>query len=295
MHDVIIVGGSYAGLSAALMLARARRDILIIDGGKRRNRFAGHSHGFLTQDGTLASEIAAEGRAQVRKYPTVTWLDGDAADASAADGAFSVTVAGQRHDARRMIIAIGLRDELPAVPGLAERWGKSVFHCPYCDGYELDQKPVGVLASSPMAMHHALMLPDWGPTTLFLNASFEPDAEQSAQLDARGVTIEATPVIRIEGDRAGVVLADGRRVDVEGLFTATRISPSSPIATDLGCDMEEGPAGPFVKTDAMRQTSIPGLFACGDIAKPFGSVAQAVGDGNFTGASVHRSLLIGLG
>ena len=98
----------------------------------------------------------------------------------------------------------------------------------------------------------------------------------------------------IEGDRAGVVLADGRRVDVEGLFTATRISPSSPIATDLGCDMEEGPTGPYVRTDAMRQTSVPGLFACGDIAKPFGSVAQAVGDGNFTGASVHRSLLMGL-
>ena len=143
-------------------------------------------------------------------------------------------------------------------------------------------------------MHHALMLPDWGKTTFFLNGSFEPDADQLGQLAARGVIIERTPVARLEGDRASMVLADGRRIDVEGLFTATRIKPSSPIAEQLGCAMDDGPTGPYVKTDAMKQTSVPGVFACGDIAKPFGSVAQAVGDGNFTGASVHRTLMFGL-
>jgi thioredoxin reductase len=295
MHDVIIVGGSYAGLSAALMLARARRDVLIIDGGKRRNRFAGPSHGFLTQDGALASNIAAQGRAQVEKYPTVSWLEADTSGGAAIDGGFVLTAGRERHEARRLLLAIGVTDELPAIPGLAERWGKSVFHCPYCDGYELNQGQIGVLASSAMSMHHALMLPDWGKTTFFLNGSFLPDADQLAQLAARGVTVEATPVVRIEGERAGVVLADGRRIDVGGLFTATRIRPSSPIADQLGCAMEDGPTGPYVRTDAMKQTSVPGIFACGDIAKPFGSVAQAVGDGNFAGASVHRTLMFGLG
>ncbi len=294
MHDVIIVGGSYAGLSAALMLARARRNVLIVDGGKRRNRFAGHSHGFLTQDGVLAADIAARGRAQVQNYPAVTWLDAETSDATAIDGGFAIIAGGQRHEARRVLLAIGLSDELPAIPGLAERWGKSVFHCPYCDGYELNQGSIGVLAVSAMSMHHALMLPDWGKTTFFLNGSFEPDADQLAQLAARGVIIERTPVIRLEGDRAGMVLADGRRIDVDGLFTATRIRPSSPIAEQLGCAMEEGPTGPYIRTDAMKMTSVPGVFACGDIAKPFGSVAQAVGDGNFTGASVHRTLMFGL-
>ena len=294
MHDVIIVGGSYAGLSAALMLARARRDVLIIDGGNRRNRFAGHSHGFLTQDGVPAADIAALGRAQVQTYPTVTWLDAETSDATAIDSGFAITAGGQRHEARRVLLAIGLSDDLPAIPGLAERWGTSVFHCPYCDGYELNQGSIGVLAVSAMSMHHALMLPDWGKTTFFLNGSFEPDADQLAQLDARGVIVERTPVVRLEGDRAGMVLADGRRIDVEGLFTATRIRPSSPIAGQLGCVMEEGPTGPYVSTDAMKMTSVPGVFACGDIAKPFGSVAQAVGDGNFTGASVHRTLMFGL-
>lgn len=294
MHDAIIVGGSYAGLSAGLMLARARQNVLVIDGGKRRNRFAGNSHGFLTQDGTAAADIAAQGRAQLQKYPTVTWLDADTTGAEVTASGFAITAGGVRHETRRVVLAIGLTDELPSVPGIAERWGRSVFHCPYCDGYELEMGAIGVLAVSAMSMHHALMLPDWGKTTFFLNDSFAPDDGQSAQLAARGTAIEPTPIARFDGDRAGVLLTDGRRIALDGMFTATRIKPSSPIAEQLGCEMEEGPTGPFIKADAMGATSVPGIFACGDATRPFGSVPQAVGAGNLTGAMTHRSLMFGL-
>lgn len=166
--DAIIVGGSYAGLSAATQLARARRRVLVIDGGQRRNRYASHSHGFLTQDGSGTAAIAAEGKAQLLAYATVTWLDGTAVQAVAGrDGdGFDVTLAdGKVVHGRRLVLASGVVDELPPVDGLSERWGGSVFHCPYCHGYELEQGAIGVLATGPLSMHHALMLPDWGTVT----------------------------------------------------------------------------------------------------------------------------------
>jgi thioredoxin reductase len=198
MYDVIIVGGSYAGLSAGLQLARARRQVLVIDAGQRRNRFAATSHGFLGQDGQAPEVIAAEGRSQLMEYPTVTWVQGSAVQVNQPVEGFSVRTehSGTFH-ARRLILATGVVDELPAVEGLKERWGTRVFHCPYCHGYELDQGRIGVLATSPLAMHHALMLPDWGPTTLFTNGVFTPDAEQQAQLDRRGVNVESAGVRRI--------------------------------------------------------------------------------------------------
>lgn len=286
-----VVGGSYAGLAAALQLARARRNVLVVDAGVRRNRFAATSHGFLGQDGRAPAAIVADARAQLLRYPNVHWRDANVVDAHGEMPQFVLTLDdGSQLHAERLVLAAGVRDALPDITGLAERWGRSVFHCPYCHGYELEQGRIGVIASSAMAQHQALMLPDWGQVTLFTNASYQPDAAQLQALQARAVTIESTPVLAIE-DTATVVLADGRRLPQDGVFVASRTEPASPLATALGCVHEDGPLGPFVHTDALKQTSVAGVFACGDIARAAGNVALAVGDGTLAGASTHRSLL----
>ncbi|WP_369303366.1 NAD(P)/FAD-dependent oxidoreductase [Pseudomonas sp. HT11] len=293
VHDVIIVGGSYAGLSAGLQLARARRKVLMIDAGQRRNRFAATSHGFLGQDGQSPDVIAAEGRSQLMEYPTVTWVQDSVLTAVAQQGGFSVrTQCNGEFKAKRLILATGVVDELPTLEGLQERWGTRVFHCPYCHGYELDQGRIGVLATSALAMHHALMLPDWGATTLFTNGVFTPDAEQQAQLDRRGVMVERAQVARISGERADVELADGRVIALDGLFTQSR-TRISPLAEHLACELVDGPTGAYVHTNDMRQTSVAGVFACGDVALAGGSVALAVGEGVRAGVGAHFSLING--
>jgi thioredoxin reductase len=293
-YDVIIAGGSYAGMSAGLQLARARRNVLVIDAAQRRNRFAATSHGFLGQDGRAPDAIAEDARAQLMAYPTVEWVSDTAIRARKDSDGFTLeTASASRYHARRLLLATGVVDDLPEIQGLAERWGKSVFHCPYCHGYELEQGPIGVLATSQMSLHHALMLPDWGPTTFFTNGVFEPDAEQLASLAQRGVTLMPERVERIEGERANVVLAQGRVVDIDGLFVLPKTRVASPLAASLGCEFEDGPLGAFIQADLTRETSVPGVFACGDAAMPFGSVALAVGDGVRAGAGVHRSLIFG--
>lgn len=296
--DVIIIGGSYAGLSAALQLARARRTILIIDEGLRRNRFASHSHGFLTQDGADPTAIAEAARAQVLKYPTVKILAARAGGArkikqtEPSGAAFEVTAGDEKHLARRLLLATGVRDILPEIEGLEARWGKSVFHCPYCHGYELNQGRIGVIAGSELSMHHALMLPDWGPTTFLINDAFEPDDEQLKSLQARGVAVERSPIRSITG-HAEANLADGRTLDFAGLFALARFTMASPIAEGLGLEFEEHPIGTIIKTGPMKETSLAGVFACGDAAQPMASVALGVGDGALAGAGVHRSLMFG--
>jgi thioredoxin reductase len=292
-HDAIVIGGSYAGLSAALQLARARRRVLVIDANRRRNRFASASHGFLGHDGQAPGAIAAEAKSQLLAYPTVQWLDGTAAQAEAASDGFRISMAdGRVERAGKLVLATGVVDELPAIEGLAERWGASVFHCPYCHGYELDRGRIGVLASSPLSMHHALMLPDWGQTTLFLNDAFVPDEEQRAALAARGVVVESGAVARLV-EHATVEMRDGRRIAMDGLFSVTRTRLSGPVAAQLGCALEEGPTGEFIRTDAMQATSVPGVFACGDAARAAGNVAISVGAGAMAGAAAHRSMMFG--
>lgn len=291
--DVIVIGGSYAGLAAATQLARARRQVLVIDAGQRRNRYAQHSHGFLGQDGREAAAIAADGRAQLMKYATVRWQEGSATQAVAQDGGFRVTLAdGSAFNGQRLVLATGVVDQLPALPGLSERWGSSVFHCPYCHGYELEQGRIGVLATSALAMHHALMLPDWGTVTLFLNSAFEPDQEQLDHLARRGVTIERAPV-RAIGGHATVELRDGRALEMDGLFVVSRLHSASPLAEQLGCEMEEGPMGHYVYTNMVKATSVAGVYACGDAARQSGNVALAVGDGTMAGVGAHQSLIFG--
>ena len=290
-YDAIVIGGSYSGMAATLQLVRARRTVLVIDAGERRNRFASHSHGFLGQDGVPPAEIAANARRQLNAYPTLTWLDGRAEAITGRPDDFTVTALGQGAlRARRILLATGVTDQLPAVDGLAERWGRSVFHCPYCHGYELDQGRIGIVAAHPMSIHQAELLTHWGRVTLLVNGAMELGPEARSALQRRGVTIEESAIARIEG-HADVAMADGRLLRFAGLFTATRTSPGSALAQAMGCALEETPLGTQVRTDAENKTTVAGVFACGDLAQAPHSVSLAVGHGAMAGIQIHRSLL----
>lgn len=296
-HDVIIVGGSFAGLSAAMQLARARRKVLVIDTGLPRNRFAVASHGFLGQDGRTPAAIRDEARRQLAAYPTVTFIDDEAIKAERAEDGFSVTLSENRQEiGRRLVLATGLRDELPPLAGLAERWGRTVLHCPYCHGYELGEgRSLGVLATGPHAAHQAALVVDWGDVTLFTQSIFEPDVEQRTLLEARGVAIERSPVTALLGDAPNleaVRLADGRVVRVDALFTAPTIHMASPLADQLGCAFEDGPMGPMIKVDPMKETSVPGIFAAGDASSPMHNATLASAAGVMAGVGAHRSLIM---
>lgn len=294
-YDVIVIGGSYAGMAGALQLARGRRQVLVIDAGVRRNRFVQHAYGVLGQDGKSPALIASEAKAQLLKYPNLSWREGRAESVAKTGERFTVTSGGDTFSAARLLLATGVSDHLPAIDGLQERWGKSVFHCPYCHGYELNQGPLGVLATSEASLHQAMLIPDWGPTTLFTNNCFVPDETQRAQLAARQVQIETETVMEIAGEQSAVVkLANGRLVELAGLFVASLTQPSNRIAQDLGCEIAESPVGFYVKTDELKQTSVPGVFACGDLARPMGSVTFAIGDGAQAGFATHRSLIYGI-
>lgn len=291
IHDVIVIGGSYAGMAASLQLLRARRSVLIIDAGQRRNRFAHHSHGFLAQDGVDPAVIAATARRQLEAYPTLRRVEAEATSATGARDAFTVTTAdGQVHQGRRILLATGVTDALPAIEGLAERWGRSVFHCPYCHGYELDQGRIGVIASGPMSAHQAELLAEWGSVTLLVNNVLPLDPATRAALERKRITIETTGIKAVEGD-ADLRLVDGRVLGFAGLFVATTVTPSTAIHAQLGCDCAEGPMGRTIAVDGAKKTTVPGVFACGDVAVMPHSLSIAVGDGAMAGLHLHRSLV----
>ncbi len=296
-YDVIIAGGSFAGLSAATQCARARRKVLVIDAGKPRNRFAAHSHGFLTNDGKPPREILDEARRQLLTYPTVELVDDLAEKAEAVDGGFAVTTkSGDSFTASRLLLATGVRDTLPDVPGLADHWGTRVAHCPYCHGYEIGGGAIGVLASVPNSAHQALLVADWGDVTFFTNGAVEPDAEQRQAMAARGIKIEQAKVTAVEDAGAGGLrlrMKDGRGPVVKALFVATRTGMASPLAEQLGCVMSDGMAGPVIKVDQRQETSVPGVYAAGDAARAMHNVAFAVADGAMAGVGMHQSLVFG--
>ena len=295
MHDVIVIGGSFAGQSAAMQLARARQDVVLIDAGAPRNRFADASHGFLGQDGRAPGAIIREATCQLLAYPSVEVVAGEARDATSVDGHFVVTMANStERRARRLVLATGVTDTLPDIAGMAERWGATVLHCPYCHGYEVRDRALGIIANHPMSAHQAALIPDWGPATYFTQGIYEPDADALALLVKRGVTIERTPVVALLGEAPGlqaVKLADGRMIDLFAVFTAPTTGPTSPIAQMLGCAMEDGPTGPFVKVDSWGLTSIPGVYAAGDAASPMHNATIASASGVLAGIAAHQSLV----
>lgn len=294
--DAIVIGGSFAGLSGAMQIARTGRSVCVLDTGAPRNRFAARSHGFFGQDGMPPFEMIAMARQKLAAYPAVTFVDEAATGAKALGDGFAVTLAsGAVLRSEKLLLAFGVSDGFPDIPGIADHWGQTVLHCPYCHGYEFRGKALGVLARSPLALHQALMISDWGPVTLFLNGIDMPDAASRAKLDARGVTLDTTLVTRIEGTAPileGVRLADGRLVPVEALYLMPKTSMGSPIAGQLGCAMEDGPFGPVVKTDpATKMTSVVGVYAAGDITRAAHNATFASADGVLAGASLHQSLI----
>lgn len=291
MFDVIIIGGSYAGMAAALQLVRARRKVLIVDAGQRRNRFASHSHGFLGQDGVDPAEFASIARQQLELYPTLAWIDGTVVSAAGSIDRFTVALTnGSTHSGCRLLIATGVADELPDVPGLQERWGTTVFHCPYCHGYELNQGEIGVIATGPMSVHQAQLLPEWGKVTFLVNGAVEIDDPLRSDLAARRVHVE-DGLISLFAGAADVHLSDGRVLSFAGLFTTSRCTPASRVAEEMGCALVDTPMGRQIDTNEAKQTSIAGVFACGDVARLPHSVSLAVGDGAWAGGQIHRSLV----
>ena len=299
-YDALVVGGSFAGLSAAMQLARARKNVCVVDAGEPRNRFAAAAHGFFGQDGVPPLKMISDARAKLLAYPNVTFIEGRVAGAQ-ADGAGGFVASlddGDRQlSAGKLLLAFGVQDGFPdGIAGVRERWGTSVLHCPYCHGYEFSGRRLGVLIEAPHPPDHAMLIAEWGPATLCLTGNNTVDEEARAKLQARGVTIEPGRIVALEGpakDLSGVRLEDGRIVPVDALFMVPRTRPSSPIAEQLGCAFDDGPAGPVIRTDAMKMTTVPGVYAAGDVAMPMHNATLSSADGVMAGTSMHRAMVFG--
>lgn len=300
-YEAIVIGGSFAGLSAAMQLARARRKILVLDTGKTRNRFSPASHGFLGQDGRAPAEIMAIAREQLLAYPTVRFHAAEASDAVQEGDAFRVSFGdGGQARAGRLVLATGMVDHLPDVPGMQELWGVGVLHCPYCHGYEVAGRKFAVFGTGAPSVHQAALVRDWSDdVTLLTHGGDWLTAQHRDFLGARGVQIEEAPLVRLipKGDGphqrelGAVEFQDGRRILYGALFTTTRSSFASPIAERLGCEIEQGPTAPIVKTNAAKETTVAGVYAAGDTASPMHNASLASADGVLAGVFAHQSLL----
>lgn len=295
--DAIVVGGSAAGLSAALMLGRARRRALVIDAGSPRNRFADHMHGVLGHEGTPPSELVRTGRAEVAGYG-IEVLDGAVEGVQDAGDRVAVILAdGRTEQARALVVATGITDELPDVRGLAQHWGSRVLHCPYCHGWEVRDQRLGVLATSPMALHQARLVRQWSDHVVLFSAALgDLDPEEERRLRARGIDIVTAPVIEVlgEGERiAGLRTADDRTTEVEAVFTAGVPRPHDRFLADLGLQRTEQPfgLGSFLDVDPAGRTSHPRIWAVGNVVNPMANVPLAVGAGSLAGAAVNGALV----
>ncbi|GGR32737.1 NAD(P)/FAD-dependent oxidoreductase [Deinococcus ruber] len=294
-YDALVIGGSFAGLSGALQIARTGRPVGVLDGGQPRNRFATESHGFFGFDGTPPSQMIAAARADLAAYPNVTLLDALATDARRDADAFIVTLSsGQQLEAGKLLLAFGVTDVLPELPGVRARWGQTVLPCPYCHGYEVKGRRLGVLHTFPGSSHQALLISDWGPTTYFLNGQPTLDRETIAKLAKRGITVEAAPVVDLAGEApqlTGVRLESGQVTPIDALFIGTRTRLNSTVAEQLGCAIDDGPVGPVIRTDSNKLTTVPGVYAAGDIAQFGANATLASAAGVFAGVSLHQSLI----
>lgn len=294
-YDALVLGGSYAGLSAATYIARGRWSVCVVDAGAPRNRFSPAAHGFFGQDGARPADMTAQARAQLERYPSATFRNATALGARAEDGRFRVTLdTGEELSAARLVLAFGIVDILPEVPGLAERWGKTVLHCPYCHGYEFGGRRLGVLSAGPLSVHQARIIANWGPTTFFLNGQDEPGPADLDELRASGVRIERTPVAELEGEGTGLRalrLTDRRRVEIDALYVAPGARLASPIAGQLGCVLDDKPSGPLIRVDSSMMTTVPGVYAAGDAARWAGNAMLAAADGVIAGGAASGSMI----
>ncbi|MBX6356995.1 MAG: NAD(P)/FAD-dependent oxidoreductase [Micromonosporaceae bacterium] len=299
VYDVAVVGGGAAGLSGALALARARRSVLVVDAGEPRNAPAGHVHNYLTRDGTPPAELLAAGRDEVTRYGGEI-VTGRVEGAAREAGAFRLDLAGGGTvRARRLLVTTGLVDELPDVPGLAERWGRDVLHCPYCHGWEVRDRRIGVLATGPNAAHQAELWRQWSAQVTLIVHSVRPDAEQADRLAARGITIADGPVAGLEvaGDRlTGVRLASGQVVALDAVVVAPRFTARSQVLESLGLEpvdveMNGHVIGGQIPADPSGATAVPGVWVAGNVADHRAQVIVAAAAGLTAGAAINADLV----
>jgi thioredoxin reductase len=290
-YDVAVLGGGAAGLSAALVLARARRRTVVVDAGEPRNAPADRMYGFLSRDGLPPSELLALGRAEVASYGGE--LVGNRATAvERAGGRFAVTLgSGQVLSARRLLVTTGLRDRLPDLPGVRERWGRDLLHCPYCHGHEVRDQQLGMLGGSAEAVAHALLVRQWSNDVVFFDTGLPLDGAEREMLRARSIDVVEGAVARlvVEDDHlAGVALADGRVVRREAVFVRPVFVPHCELLTSLGCATDDHG---WVTADATGRTSTPGVWAAGNAVNPRAQVITAAGEGSAAAIAINNDLV----
>lgn len=297
MDDVIIIGGSFAGLAAALQLGRARRKVTVLDTGLPRNRNAGHSHGLLGHDHKPPLDILAEARQQLARYPTIRLVNARADSICGAIDDFSVlTGDGESLGARRLILSYGVADRMPDVPGFAESWGTSIVPCPYCDGFEVADRHWGLVWSGPQSHQSARLFHDWTDKLTVFADGHDIAPEIRADLVRRNNPVVAGRIVEIahhQGHITTVNLDTRRNIAVDVLFAHPRIRPSAGLHEPLGLGTVDTPVGIALEVDERSQTSMPGIYAAGDLATPFlPSVTQASSQGAMAGIFAQQSMLV---
>lgn len=293
--DVIIIGGSYAGLSAGMSLGRSLRKVLIIDSGKPCNEQTPHSHNFLTQDGKTPKEISTLAKEQVQKYKTIDFYDGLATEGKKTENGFEIrTKRGEIFKAKKLIFATGIVDEVPNMKGFWDCWGISLIHCPYCHGYEFKNKKTGIIANGERAFHIASLVKNLtDDLTILTRGKADFTEEQFQKLKHNQINIVETEIDEIKhqnGYIENLILSDGKILNFEAVYGAFPFHQHSDIPKSLGCEITE--MG-HIKTDQFQKTNVAGLYACGDNSSPMRSVANAVYTGNLAGAMVNAELVGG--
>jgi thioredoxin reductase len=288
-HDVVIVGGGAAGLSAALVLGRARRRVVVVDGGAPRNAPAAHMHGFLSRDGMPPVELLAAGRAEASQYG-VELIDDQVV--GIAPGLLVRLADGRVLPARRVLVATGARDELPDIPGVRERWGRDLLHCPYCHGWEVRDQPIGVLGTRPDAVQHALLVRQWSDNVIYFPHRLRLPREDAVRLEARGVQIVPGAVSRLvieEDALTGIEMDDGLVVPRVAVFIRpVNVPHADGLLAGIGCDLD--PAG-FPIVDATGRTSVTGVWAAGNAVDPRLQVISSAGAGNAAAIAINADLV----
>jgi thioredoxin reductase len=286
-YDVAIVGGSAAGLSAALVLGRARRKVVVFDAGEPRNAPAAHMQGFLSRDGMPPSELLAAGRAEVGRYGVEIVHD----RVLEVEPGFAVRGAsGQTVRARSILLATGAADELPDVPGARERWGRDFLHCPYCHGWEVRDQRIGVLGTGPGSADHAQLLRQWSDDVVFFAHDCDLADQRRAELAARGISVVDGTVGRLSivDDRLTAVEIDGRATPRDAVFIRPRLRPNNSLAISLGCAVDDGG---FVRVDGSAKTSVAGVWAAGNLSNPRAQVITAAGEGSAAAIDINTGLI----